>query len=534
MKNKKQIQKTLLRTKIKRLMIIGGLAVLVAAPLLLGNGAMHKVNAAQGDVQINETNFPDAEFRRYISDKIDLNKDGVLSKAEIKKIKEIHIDNDDYTCKSLDGIGVFTELKTLECSGQKDLSKLDLDKNKKLEVVECSFCRMKELNVSGAVNLKKLHCSDNKLTNLDLIENHNLEYLYCANNKLTKLSFEKNKKLKGLNCDQNMLTQLDISHNNALTWVSCEKNKITNLDLRNNLILGGLYCDFNNLTQLDISKNKKLENVTCSYNKITKLDISNNVWLFKLDCSNNKLTKLDTTHNNGLLFVNCSNNKIKKLDFSANPMIDQVSLEGNKLTEVIVPRKADVFINAKKEVIKKKKEIVKKGSCIILWDEGGPYGYYTVTSVKKNGGTAKLIKANEYYLNRLTNDLIIGSCKFKITEIGSKAYYNCKFFEDEINVIISNSVKKIGSKAFAGTKCLKTITLGKSVEEIGANAFANSKDLKVLKIKSTKLTSKNLDKKAFAGITAKTTIKVPKSKLSTYKKLFRKCGLNKNVKIKAI
>ena len=64
--------------------------------------------------------------------------------------------------------------------------------------------------------------------------------------------------------------------------------------------------------------------------------------------------------------------------------------------------------------------------------------------------------------------------------------------------------------------------------------FANSRDLKGLKIKTTKLTSKTLSKKTFAGITSKTTVKVPKSKLSAYKKLFRKCGLSKNVKVKAI
>lgn len=102
------------------------------------------------------------------------------------------------------------------------------------------------------------------------------------------------------------------------------------------------------------------------------------------------------------------------------------------------------------------------------------------------------------------------------------------------SIIIGNSVKIIGSKAFAGTEDLKYIILDESVEEIGSYAFANSKDLKVLKIKSTKLTSKTLNKNAFAGITSKTTVKVPKSKLSTYEKLFRKCGLSKNVKIKAI
>ena len=39
---------------------------------------------------------------------------------------------------------------------------------------------------------------------------------------------------------------------------------------------------------------------------------------------------------------------------------------------------------------------------------------------------------------------------------------------------------------------------------------------------------------AFKGISKKTVIKVPKSKVDTYRKLFREKGLNKKVKIRAI
>ena len=129
-----------------------------------------------------------------------------------------------------------------------------------------------------------------------------------------------------------------------------------------------------------------------------------------------------------------------------------------------------------------------------------------------------------------------GNQTYKLTSIDSGAFAGGTFseYDGNNNIVIGGSIKTIGSKAFAGTKVLKTITLGTSVEKIGSYAFANSRDLKVLKIKTTKLTSKTLSKKTFAGITSKTTVKVPKSKLSAYKKLFRKCGLSKNVKVKAI
>ena len=93
MRNKKQMNKLALQTKLKRLLIAGGLAALVAVPLLSGNAGMRKVDAAQGDVKINSTNFPDEGFRKYISKNIDRNKDGVLSKAEIKKVTEIKLEH---------------------------------------------------------------------------------------------------------------------------------------------------------------------------------------------------------------------------------------------------------------------------------------------------------------------------------------------------------------------------------------------------------------------------------------------------------
>ena len=99
---------------------------------------------------------------------------------------------------------------------------------------------------------------------------------------------------------------------------------------------------------------------------------------------------------------------------------------------------------------------------------------------------------------------------------------------------VTYKVTSIKTGAFKGNKYVKTITVGANVKTIGKNAFANCKKLKTIKITSKKLTSASVSKGAFNGISAKTTIKVPKSKLSTYKKLFVKKGLSKKVKVKAI
>lgn len=46
---------------------------------------------AQGDVAIDETNFPDAVFRQYVLDKIDRDGDGRLSDVEIKNTESIEV-----------------------------------------------------------------------------------------------------------------------------------------------------------------------------------------------------------------------------------------------------------------------------------------------------------------------------------------------------------------------------------------------------------------------------------------------------------
>ena len=552
MRNKKQMNKLALQTKLKRLLIAGGLAALVAVPLLLGNPGMRKVDAAQGDVKINSTNFPDEGFRKYISENIDLNEDGVLSKAEIKKVTEIKLEHYDearneYVYNDLTGIGVFTELKRLECEDQKSLSKLDLHKNTKLEFVKCGNNSIKELNVSKLTELKELRCYYNKLTKLDVSKNVKLEILACSSNNLTGLDLRKNAKLVGLYCSSNKLTKLNLTKNTKLHNLWCDSNKLTKLDVTKNLDLVELICHTNKLTKLNVDKNEKLLCLLCSDNKLTQLRLTNNKQLVWLECAKNQLTQLDTSHNNALVWVECTNNRLTKLDFSASPLCDSVVCHENKLTEIIVPKNMEndrIYYDKNLKVsIKKKTKPVKNGTYFVEDTYKYPYCCtFRVTSTKAGNRTASVgVWTDGSYFTqagwkRYMKGVKYGNQTYKLTSIDSGAFAGGTFSEynGNNNIVIGGSIKTIGSKAFAGTKVLKTITLGTSVEKIGSYAFANSRDLKVLKIKTTKLTSKTLSKKTFAGITSKTTVKVPKSKLSAYKKLFRKCGLSRNVKVKAI
>ena len=85
-------------------------------------------------VAIDETNFPDANFRKVVS-RFDTNSDGVLSAAEIGSVTSIKCSN--RNIKDLKGIEYFTALTSLYCSNNR-LTALDVSKNTALISLYCS------------------------------------------------------------------------------------------------------------------------------------------------------------------------------------------------------------------------------------------------------------------------------------------------------------------------------------------------------------------------------------------------------------
>ena len=81
-------------------------------------------------------------------------------------------------------------------------------------------------------------------------------------------------------------------------------------------------------------------------------------------------------------------------------------------------------------------------------------------------------------------------------------------------------VSSIGSKTFRKNTYVKKITLGKYITNIGQESFYGCNQLKTIEINSTNL--KSVGKNAVAKIYNKASIKVPASKLTTYKNLFKK------------
>lgn len=145
-----------------------------------------------------------------------------------------------------------------------------------------------------------------------------------------------------------------------------------------------------------------------------------------------------------------------------------------------------------------------------------------------------------YRVTEIAPDAFKGNKKLKTVKIGSniktigaRAFYGCTKLT---KVTMGSKVTTIGNSAFQNCTALKSITIPKTVSKIGSKAFYNCKKLTKMTIKTTKLTEKNVGKNAFKNMGKsnfkKTTVKVPKKKLKTYKKMLVKRGLSKKAKVK--
>ena len=249
---------------------------------------------------INEKNFPDANFRKYIKGNIAGGRD-VLTVEERSKVKIININKKDIS--DLKGIEAFPNLTELDC-GNNSIQKLDLRQNPKLKTLKCNKNQLTQLDLSKNPDIDYLNCSENQLEQLD-VSHLKLEYLYCSHNDLEQLDVKNSKWLRELDCSKNELTKLDadVTHKPNLVRVECQNNQLTSLILGENKMLRKLNCANNQLTQLNLNNMISLTELNCANNQLTVLDVSSSPNLTTLWLKNNHLTSLNLDNNPNLNFT---------------------------------------------------------------------------------------------------------------------------------------------------------------------------------------------------------------------------------------
>ena len=232
------------------------------------------------DVSINETNFPDANFRTVVKE-YDTDKDENLSRAEIEAVKEIKCYYKDI--RSLTGIEYFTALQTLKCYS-------------------------------------------NQLTSLDISENTALKSLDCAKNQLAALDVSQNTRLNLLLCFNNHLTSLDTSNQKWLHTLSCDNNNypITITNDRN--------YDLSDLPgTFDVNKASNWSGGTVSGNNILTVDHDKDSVTYTYDCGNGRTANFMLTCGKASYTVNFNTNGGSEVD-------TQTVVHGEKVVKPADPK----------------------------------------------------------------------------------------------------------------------------------------------------------------------------------------------------
>lgn len=287
-----------------------------------------------------------------------------------------------------------------------------------------------------------------------------------------------------------------------------------------------------------------------------------------------RVTKVPTATEKGVKTYTCTkchNTRTEEIPATGGSSISQphvITVPGNveKGDSVEDTATNSVYIVTSKGLTSKTVEYVVAGSekdTLVVPDSISINGeVYKVTAVAgdafKGNDTAKKIIVGDNVktigLNAFSNCKNLSQVTLgkNVTTIGANAFSNCKKMT---KVTLGKNITTIGKNAFGGCtmlssvslpfklskieekafyKCtkLKSITIPAKVKKIGKNAFYGCKNLKRITIKTTNLTKKNVGSNAFKGINSKATIKVPKKKLTSYKKLLKAKGVGSKVKIK--
>lgn len=342
--------------KLKKVIAMSFAVMLTAGTFFAGTPAVVKaqenaesMQMIEESIAVDETHFPDEEFRNYLSKEKDLDKDGVLSKDEISKIEEINVEGNE-AIKSLQGIEFFPELRRLYC-GKTGITELDVSQNPELEV---------------------LYCFEVDILNLDITHNPKLKDVECDNTKISSLNLENNPLLERILIFQTDISSIDVSKNLNLEILECAFTDITELDISKNLNLVTLECSFTNLTKLDVSNNLKLQDVFCENTKITSIDVSKNQDLIRFDCSNTP----------NMMWINLGN----------KPSLDTINMEEATEKEIEVDGntfklqdKTDVGIDLSKVAMISNGTLDKNTGTVTVEDRTKPVVYEYDCGVSKLG-----------------------------------------------------------------------------------------------------------------------------------------------------
>ena len=217
--------------------------------------------------------------------------------------------------------------------------------------MNCSYCGLKELDITQCGKLVFVDCDENELTKLDVSKNLLLNFLSANKNKIGSIDVNAQKYLETLSLNGTDIEKLNVTNNPYLQNLFANENKLSELNLTKNTNIQELQLAKNNfaafslnsptLKKLYINDNKlkamtldlpELE-LLCAYdNEMAELDLSKLKNVNTLSLHHNLLTDVNMKALEELEYIWIDNNKLKALDLSQNQMILTVVCYSNELS----------------------------------------------------------------------------------------------------------------------------------------------------------------------------------------------------------
>ncbi|MBR2699604.1 MAG: InlB B-repeat-containing protein [Clostridia bacterium] len=348
----------------------------------------------EGSIAIDETNFPDANFREYIKKNCDKDADNYLSPKEIARVDSIQVPG--MAISTLKGMELFTQLRSLVCA-HCGLTTLDVSSNTTLWSLSCNDNELTALDVSNNTRLSNLTAYNNKLTTLDVSAcpsivsalgqtgNNGTLYPDTAVSYGWSLVIDKTVvltpapptddrvvEINQTNFPDDAFRQylLDNKDQDKDGWLSeREIWNTTYLSFGEMMIydpqtgtyqnknyvvkslkgiqfftkLNSLHCNGSQLTELDLSANTELQTLGCSNNALKTLNVKNCSKLGYLNCSGNQLTELDLSDKSTLWGLNCYDNQLTSLNISGCSNLENINCVGNKITALDVSGSPNLY-----------------------------------------------------------------------------------------------------------------------------------------------------------------------------------------------